>query len=227
MFIASDEINFLYVDYPLSVQQVPESLKQYILKCNEANTYKEKENILPYFCYSIDIKNAISKEEWDKLYTFGIIHNPYDRIIDMYEFLTEDTSDRVAWIKGIKDRKEAVREQHRLKSRGFIQWLVDDKSYDYLHTSPFCGYRFTPQINWLSEVKDIYSFHHTTPLMNKLFELAGVTMPSFKGLKSSAELKYRRDRYFKGNQKAIDLIEDLFKEDLNIIEEKGSFNRKG
>ena len=223
MFIANEDYNFLYVDHPLSVKQVPESVKQYILKCNEANIYKGKEKILPYFCYSIDIKNAIGKEEWDNLYTFGVIHDPFDRIIDMYEFLINDTSDRVAWIKGIKDRKEAVREQHRLKSRGFAKWLTDDSSYDYLHTSPFCGYRFTPQINWLSEVNDIYSFHHTSPLMNKLFKLAKTTIPSFRNLLSTRELQQRRDLHFKGHQKAIDLIEDVFKEDIKVIKEaKGS-----
>ena len=83
---------------------------------DEKHLSKEVHNLESAFdlIFSTD---EVSKEEWDKLYTFGVIQNPFDRIIDMYEFLTEDTSDRVAWIKGIKDRKEAVREQHRLKSK--------------------------------------------------------------------------------------------------------------
>ena len=92
----------LFVDLPVSMDQVSYTIGEYILDNNKKNVYKGKKNILPYFCYSIDIKNEIGVKEWNKLYTFGVIRNPFDRMISMYEFFTEGTYERLAWCRGIK-----------------------------------------------------------------------------------------------------------------------------
>ena len=89
MFVANEKKKILFVNHPLSVDQVAETLETYIPENNPKNEYKGEKDILPYFCYSIDIKNKIGAKEWDKLFTFGVIRNPFDRMIEMYEFFTE------------------------------------------------------------------------------------------------------------------------------------------
>jgi len=217
MFIANEKYKLLMVDHPLSVKQITDTIQEYIHDNNKKNEYKGEKNILPYFCYSLDIRNKIGKNEWDKLYTFGVIHNPYDRMIDLYEFFTEDTYERIAWCKGITDSKEAIREQHRLRSRGFTKWLTDDPTYDHLHTAPFCGYRFTPQVNWLSEVNELFTYEKSSALLNKIFKLTKTTLPSFKGTIGQRDLKARRASYYKSKPKAIEIVTDSFKEDIKVL----------
>ena len=217
MFIANEKHKMLFVDLPVSMDQVSYTIGEYILDNNKKNVYKGKKNILPYFCYSIDIKNEIGVKEWNKLYTFGVIRNPFDRMISMYEFFTEGTYERLAWCRGIKESKEAIREQHRLKSRGFTKWLTDDPVYDHLHTAPFCGYRFTPQVNWLSEVNDIFTFEKSSSLLNKIYKISKTTLPSFKGVAEQKEIKLKRANYYKLKPKAIEIVADSFREDIKIL----------
>ena len=217
MFIANEKYKMLFVDYPLSMDQVSFTIEQYIHDNNKKNEYKGQKDILPYFCYSVDIRNKIGIKEWKKLYTFGVIRNPFDRMIDMYEFFTEGTYERLAWCRGIRESKEAIREQHRLKSRGFTKWLTDDPAYDQLHTAPFCGYRFTPQINWLSEVNDIFTFEKSSPLLNKIYKLSKTTLPSFKGVAEVKATKLKRANYYKLKPKAIEIVADSFREDIKIL----------
>ena len=217
MFIANEKHKMLFVDLPVSMDQVSYTIGEYILDNNKKNVYKGKKNILPYFCYSIDIKNEIGVKEWNKLYTFGVIRNPFDRMISMYEFFTEGTYERLAWCRGIKESKEAIREQHRLKSRGFTKWLTDDPVYDNLHTAPFCGYRFTPQVNWLSEVNDIFTFEKSSSLLNKIYKISKTTLPSFKGVAEQKEIKMKRANYYKLKPKAIEIVADSFREDIKIL----------
>ena len=217
MFIANEKHKLLMVDYPLSIIQVIKTLEEYLFENNKINEYKKEKDILPHFCYSVDIRNKIGLKEWKKLYTFGVIRNPYDRMIDMYEFFTEGTYERLAWCRGIKESKEAIREQHRLKSRGFTKWLCDDPHYDHLHTSPFCGYRFTPQVNWLSEVNDIFTFERSSPFLNMIYKLTKTTLPSFKGIALQKDIKIKRASYYKKHPKAIEIITDSFKEDIKIL----------
>ena len=217
MFIANEKHKMLFVDLPVSMDQVSYTIGEYILNNNKKNVYKGKKNILPYFCYSIDIKNEIGVKEWNKLYTFGVIRNPFDRMISMYEFFTEGTYERLAWCRGIKESKEAIREQHRLKSRGFTKWLTDDPVYDHLHTAPFCGYRFTPQVNWLSEVNDIFTFEKSSSLLNKIYKISKTTLPSFKGVAEQKEIKLKRANYYKLKPKAIEIVADSFREDIKIL----------
>ena len=217
MFIANEKHKMLFVDLPVSMDQVSYTIGEYILDNNKKNVYKGKKNILPYFCYSIDIKNEIGVKEWNKLYTFGVIRNPFDRMISMYEFFTEGTYERLAWCRGIKESKEAIREQHRLKSRGFTKWLTDDPAYDHLHTAPFCGYRFTPQVNWLSEVNDIFTFEKSSSLLNKIYKISKTTLPSFKGVAEQKEIKLKRANYYKLKPKAIEIVAASFREDIKIL----------
>ena len=217
MFIANEKHNILFVNHPLSVDQVTQTIEMYIPENNKKNEYKGEEKILPHFCYSIDIRNRIGIEEWKKLYTFGVIRNPFDRMIDMYEFFTEGSYERLAWCRGIKENKEAIREQHRLKSRGFVKWLTDDPAYDHLHTAPFCGYRFTPQVNWLSEVNDIFTFEKSSSLLNKIYKISKTTLPSFKGVAEQKEIKLKRANYYKLKPKAIEIVADSFREDIKIL----------
>ena len=217
MFIANEKHKFIFVDIPLSIQQIPETINDYVLDCCPVNSYKKHKNILPFFCYSVDIKNKIGPTEWKKLYTFGVIRNPFDRMVDMFDFFATGPVDRIAWCRGIKNTKAAIREQHRLQSRGFVKWLTDDKDYEYLHTTPFCGHRLTPQVNWLSEVKEIFSFEHTSPLLNKVFKLTQTTLPSYRGVMTKRERLEKRASYFKSSQPAIDLVADSFKEDIKMF----------
>jgi len=217
MFIANEKHKMLFVDLPVSMDQVSYTIGEYILNNNKKNVYKGEKDILPYFCYSIDIKNKIGVKEWNKLYTFGVIRNPFDRMISMYEFFTEGTYERLAWCRGIKESKEAIREQHRLKSRGFTKWLTDDPVYDHLHTAPFCGYRFTPQVNWLSEVNDIFTFEKSSSLLNKIYKISKTTLPSFKGVAEQKEIKLKRANYYKLKPKAIEIVADSFREDIKIL----------
>ena len=104
MFFHNPKHNFIFVYTPLIISAIPQNIRYYILGGEniEVNQYNETKNILPnHFCYSLDIKYAIGKEEWDKNYTFGIVRNPFDYMIEMYEFFTEGPSDRVAWCRGI------------------------------------------------------------------------------------------------------------------------------
>ena len=220
MFIANEKHNILFVNHPLSVDQVAETIELYIPENNKKNEYKQEKNILPHFCYSIDIRNRIGEKEWKKLYTFGVIRNPFDRMIDMYEFFTEGSYERLAWCRGITETKEAIREQHRLKSRGFVKWLTDDPAYDYLHTAPFCGERFTPQVNWLSEVNDIFTYEKSSALLNKVYKMTQVTLPSFKGVQDQKKIKIKRANYYKLKPKAIEIVADSFKEDIKLLPEE-------
>jgi len=223
MFIANEKYKMLFVEQPLAMDQVGQTIEHYIHENNKRNEYKGKKNILPHFCYSIDIRNQIGVKEWKNLYTFGVIRNPFDRMIDMYEFFTEGTYERLAWCRGIKDSKEAIREQHRLKSRGFTKWLTDDTFYDHLHTAPFCGYRFTPQVNWLSEVNDIFTFEKSSPLLNKVYKLSQTTLPSFKGVDEQKKIKIKRAKYYKTQPKAVEIVSDSFREDIKILPNEYKF----
>ena len=220
MFVANEKKKILFVNHPLAVDQVAETLETYIPDNNPKNEYKGEKDILPYFCYSIDIKNKIGAKEWDKLFTFGVIRNPFDRMIEMYEFFTEGSYERLAWCRGIKETKEAIREQHRLKSRGFVKWLTDDPAYDHLHTAPFCGYRFTPQVNWLSEVNEIFTYEKSSPLLNKVYKKTKVTLPSFKGVQDQKKAKIKRANYYKLKPKAIEIVTDSFCIDIEIFPEE-------
>jgi len=216
MFFHNNKYNFIFVYTPLIVSAIPENIRHYILggKDSEVNEYKNKKNILPNLCYSLNIKHAIGEDEWNNNYTFGIVRSPFDYLIDMYEFFTEGPPDRVAWCRGIKETKDAVKEQYRLKSRGFRNWLLNDRNYDYLHSSPFCGPRLTSQMVWLSEVNDVFCMEQTTPLLNKLFELSRITLPSFQGVPSQKDLKIKRASYFGRDNELIDLVTGSFKQEI-------------
>ena len=218
MFFHNPKHNFIFVYTPLIISAIPQNIRYYILGGEniEVNQYNETKNILPnHFCYSLDIKYAIGKEEWDKNYTFGIVRNPFDYMIEMYEFFTEGPSDRVAWCRGIREVKDAVKEQHRLKSRGFKRWMLEDKDYDYLHSSPFCGPRLTSQMIWLSEVEDVFCFEDSTPLLNKLFKVTQTTIPSFRGVPTKRELQNKRANYYDQDNELIDLVASSFKDEID------------
>ncbi len=219
MFFHNPEHNFIYVYTPLCVSAVPDNIRHYILgsKGVELNQYKDKHNILPNMCYSLDIKHMIGEKEWKKNYTFGVVRNPFDYVIAMFEYFTEGSYEKIAWCRGLKEPKEAIKEQYRLKSRGFEQWLLQDKDYDYLHAMPFCGYRLTSQLVWLSEVDDVFSYEESTPMLNSLFAKTKTTLPSFRGGPDKKELKRKRASYFGSNKKLIDLVADSFKDEIEMF----------
>jgi len=221
MFIHNPKYNFIYVRIPLEITAVLHTVKDFIDADNAkliTNKYKDKENILPHFCYSLDIKNRIGEENWNNAYTFGVVRNPYDYMIALWEYYVDGPPDNIAWCKSITETADVIREQYRIKSRGFSNWLLEDKDYDYLHSFPFCGDRLTSQTVWLSEVNDIFAFENTTPLLNKLFELTGIPLPSFKGdVPHPKELMKKRATYFGNNKKAVDLIGDSFKKEIEMF----------
>ena len=221
MFLYNQKHNFIHVDIPLGIPAVSTTIKNFIGSDDVKlipNKYKDKENILPYFCYSVDLKNKIGEENWNNTYTFGVVRNPYDYMIALWEYYVDGPSDYIAWCKSITETSDAVREQYRIKSRGFDNWLLEDKDYDYLHSFPFCGDRLTSQTVWLSEVNDIFSFENTTPLLKKLFELTEVPLPSFKGdVPLAKDLKKKRAIYFGNSKKAVDLIGDSFKKEIEMF----------
>jgi len=219
MFFHNPKSNFIFIYTPLAIPQIGENIKHYMIgsKDVDLNEYKGKKDILPYMAYSLNIKAELGAEEWDSNYTFGIIRNPFDYMIEMYEFYVNGPVDRIAWCKGIKETKDAIKEQHRIKSRGFAKWVLDDKDYDYLHSFPFCGPRLTSQLVWLSEVNDIFCFENTTPLLNKLFKVTKTTLPSFAGVPTKRELKNKRADYYDRNPKVVDLITDSFREEIKMF----------
>jgi len=218
MFLYNQKYNFLHVSVPLEIPAISANITEFIDSNNEKlvpNKYKKQEKILPHYCYSVDLKDKI--EDWDTIYTFGIVRNPYDYMIGLWEFYTEGPSDNIAWCKNLTETSDAVREQYRIKSRGFVQWLFDE-DYKYLHSFPFCGDRLTSQTVWLSEVNDIFSFENTTPLLDKLFKLTGIPLPSFKGgTPTTKELQKKRASYFGNSKKAVNLIADSFKTEIEMF----------
>ena len=100
MFLYNQKHNFIHVDIPLGIPAVSTTIKNFIgsedIKIIP-NKYKDKENILPYFCYSVDLKNKIGEENWNNTYTFGVVRNPYDYMIALWEYYVDGPSDYIAW----------------------------------------------------------------------------------------------------------------------------------
>ena len=92
--------------------------------------------------------------------------------------------------------------------------------WNYLHTAPFCGERFTPQVNWLSEVNDIFTYEKSSALLNKVYKITKVTLPSFKGVQEQKQTKIKRASYYKLKPKAIEIVTDSFKEDIKLLPEE-------
>lgn len=224
MFFYNPKFNFFFIDTPLSVQGIPLNIRNYIHSGEKAtvkpNVFNGRTIMPSRFCYSAELKQIVGPKIWDEAYTFGVIRNPFDYVVAMYEFYVDGPVDRIAWSRGIKEPAEALREQYRLRSRGFLNWLTVDEDYNYLHSSPFCGYRFTPQSAWLTETNDIFCFENTTPMLNKIFALTKTTLPSFRA-ETQKELKEKRAGYFKGSTAATTLVTDSFKADFEILNRNG------
>ena len=87
MFFYNPKHNFIFVNIPLEIGALPQTIRMYLPgeKDVTENEYKDLKKIPPNYCHSTELKNRIGDENWDNNYTFGIVRNPFDYIIAMWE----------------------------------------------------------------------------------------------------------------------------------------------
>jgi hypothetical protein len=216
MILVNEKLGFLFFDTPLSIQGIRRSLKRYVPGTTELPFSSTVPLRYVDLLYNPLYNNLI--ESCNKL-TFGVIRNPFDYMIAMYEYFINGSTEAVSWHGKIALEKDALREQMRLASRGFDNFVLNDKDYQYLHSRPFCGNKFTQQTMWLHGVQKVYKFDDITPLLNDLFKIGGGTLPAYMDgdVPPAQDLASKRKRYYT-NPLVVDMITKMFPEDFRIGE---------
>jgi hypothetical protein len=213
--LLNTNLKFVFVDTPLSISAIRNSLLQYV-----RGTTADLKLPTPIRYNDLKYLEAYQHLRQEDYWSFGVIRNPFDYMIALYEYYVKGSPDNVAWCRGIELERDAVRERQRLQSRGFDRFVLggEECDYAYLHSRPFCGDKFTQQSLWLDGVDNIYTFENITPLLNDLFERGGGTLPSYNDgdhVPHPSDLQALRKKYYT-NPDVVELITIKFQQDFQI-----------
>lgn len=140
---------------------------------------------------------------WNEYFTFTFVRNPWDRIVSCYEFCFH--------------KPNHVVYKQIIQFNDFKEFLLNMNLNHVLQTQ-----RFQPQLNWIKDKRTdkeygldfIGKFENLENDFKKVCKKIGVKKPKLEILNRNTKRKYRDYKEYYTNDKLIDIVYNIYKEDI-------------